>query len=258
MHRTRNAAYGKPYRGFESLPLRHSPRLRRRLVLRGLFLTKLVAGLVAPILLLGPASSVKAESARALAVSASGFGDVSDKTRFTQQAISSALPGFEIVKTTDGTENTSWTAFVAEQEGLKILLGPGEGKSERETFRTRIVKNSADSEGFFLEGGSGRVGYLNVSGAKGATVTGIRIGQKFSDVYGEDSSITGASSVAVCVAGLEELQDYVLCAAPGLAHVVLQFQADSEEIPELAEPSFRKKLNSWILRAIALRFTPAG
>jgi len=64
--------------------------------------------------------------------------------------------------------------------------------------------------------------------------------------------------VAVCVAGLEELQDYVLCAAPGLAHVVLQFQADSEEIPELAEPSFRKKLNSWILRAIALRFTPAG
>jgi len=137
--------------------------------LRGLFLTKLVAALVAPILLLGPASSVKAESARALAVSASGFGDVSDKTRFTQQAISSALPGFEIVKTTDGTENTSWTAFVAEQEGLKILLGPGEGKSERERFRTRIVKNSAGSEGFFLEGGSGRVGYLNVSGAKGAT-----------------------------------------------------------------------------------------
>jgi hypothetical protein len=24
MHRTRNAAYGQPYRGFESLPLRHS------------------------------------------------------------------------------------------------------------------------------------------------------------------------------------------------------------------------------------------
>ena len=23
MHRTRNAAYGQPYRGFESLPLRH-------------------------------------------------------------------------------------------------------------------------------------------------------------------------------------------------------------------------------------------
>ena len=25
MHRTRNAAYGQPYRGFESLPLRHGP-----------------------------------------------------------------------------------------------------------------------------------------------------------------------------------------------------------------------------------------
>src|ERR1700747_127002 len=29
MHRTRNAAYGQPYRGFESLPLRHPTTLRR-------------------------------------------------------------------------------------------------------------------------------------------------------------------------------------------------------------------------------------
>jgi hypothetical protein len=30
MHRTRNAAYGQPYRGFESLPLRHpTPRLHQ-------------------------------------------------------------------------------------------------------------------------------------------------------------------------------------------------------------------------------------
>src|SRR5271166_6473742 len=28
MHRTRNAAYGQPYRGFESLPLRHPSPLR--------------------------------------------------------------------------------------------------------------------------------------------------------------------------------------------------------------------------------------
>ncbi|VVT00789.1 hypothetical protein RHIZ404_190401 [Rhizobium sp. EC-SD404] len=29
MHRTRNAAYGQPYRGFESPPLRHSPTIVR-------------------------------------------------------------------------------------------------------------------------------------------------------------------------------------------------------------------------------------
>jgi hypothetical protein len=27
MHRTRNAAYGQPYRGFESLPLRHTNKI---------------------------------------------------------------------------------------------------------------------------------------------------------------------------------------------------------------------------------------
>ncbi len=31
MHRTRNAAYGQPYRGFESLPLRHALKIQRRL-----------------------------------------------------------------------------------------------------------------------------------------------------------------------------------------------------------------------------------
>src|SRR5262249_53458854 len=36
MHRTRNAAYGQPYRGFESLPLRHT-----LLKLNDIFLNKL-------------------------------------------------------------------------------------------------------------------------------------------------------------------------------------------------------------------------
>ncbi|ARN83084.1 hypothetical protein DSM21852_26500 [Methylocystis bryophila] len=140
---------------------------------------------------------------------------------------------------------------------MKVLLGPGEGKSEGERFHTRLLRNAEGPKGFFLEGGNGRVGYLKVSGPKGATVAGIRIGEKFSDVYGEAAPITGAASGANCVAGLEELQDSILCAAPGLPHVILQFQSNRGEIPELAEPFFRKKLNSWILRALALRFTPA-
>ncbi len=209
-----------------------------------MFLQRLFAALIVPTLLLSMASGVKAESARALAVGAGGFGDVNDKTRFTQQAISSALPGFKIVKTTDGTENTSWTAFVAEQDGLKILLGPGEGQSKREQFRTRPVTTPGGSKGFFLDGGTGRVGYLKVTGPKGATITGIKIGEKFSDIYGDASPITGALSAANCAAGIEELQDYLLCAAPGLAHVTLQFQGGKEEVPELAEPSFRKRVNS--------------
>jgi hypothetical protein len=110
---------------------------------------------------------------------------------------------------------------------------------------------------FFLEGGSGRVGYLKVSGPRGATVTGIKIGQKFSDVYGERAAITGTSSTANCFTGMEQLQDSVLCSAPELGNVILQFQADGE-MPELADPSFRKKLNSWTLRTISLRFASAG
>jgi hypothetical protein len=228
---------------------------RLSLPLRGLFLPTLLH-LATSMLLLGPASSVRAETARPPVVSASGFGEVSAKTPFTGQAISLALPGFEIVKATDGVEDMSWTAFLAEQDGLKVLIGPGEGNSERERFRSRVVKNPDGTKSFFMEGGSGRVGYLKVSGPRGATVTGIKIGEKFSDVYGEASPITGTSSAANCFAGMEQLQDYVLSAAPGLARVTLQFQANGAETPELAEPAFRSKLNSWILRGITLRFTP--
>ena len=35
MHRTRNAAYGQPYRGFESLPLRQYPRVFNNLLFDG-------------------------------------------------------------------------------------------------------------------------------------------------------------------------------------------------------------------------------
>ena len=45
MHRTRNAAYGQPYRGFESLPLRHSQFTRRRTAVTATILIAL-AGLI--------------------------------------------------------------------------------------------------------------------------------------------------------------------------------------------------------------------
>lgn len=222
-----------------------------------MLLSTLVAALAAFSLLLCPVSSAKADAA-AVAVSASGIGEVCAKTPFTQQAIAAALPGFKIVKTTDGLEDMSWTAFLAEQDGLGVLIGPGEGNAEREKFRRRVVKNANGLKTFFMEGGSGWVGYLKVTGPRGATVTGVKVGQKFSDVYGESAPITGALSAANCFAGMEQLQDSVLCSAPELGNVILQFQADNGEIPELAEPSFRKKLNSWTLRTISLRFASAG
>src|SRR5215472_19199531 len=45
MHRTRNAAYGQPYRGFKSLPLRHSQFTRRRTAVTATILIAL-AGLI--------------------------------------------------------------------------------------------------------------------------------------------------------------------------------------------------------------------